>query len=66
MRVELNVGGMRCGKCVDKIEKFVGEIEGISLIDVNLQDSKVIVEFESPATQELIIEAILDAGFEVE
>lgn len=66
MRVELNVGGMRCGKCVDKIEKFVGEIEGISLIDVNLQDSKVIVEFESPATQELITEAILDAGFEVE
>lgn len=66
MRVELNVGGMRCGKCVDKIEKFVGEIEGISLVDVNLQDSKVIVEFESPATQELITEAILDAGFEVE
>ena len=57
---------MRCGKCVDKIEKFVGEIEGISLVDVNLQDSKVIVEFESPATQELITEAILDAGFEVE
>ncbi|WP_104743448.1 copper ion binding protein [Helicobacter cinaedi] len=66
MRVELNVGGMRCGKCVDKIEKFVGEIEGISLVDVNLQDSKVIVEFETPATQELITEAILDAGFEVE
>ncbi|BAM12981.1 putative copper ion binding protein [Helicobacter cinaedi PAGU611] len=66
MRLELNVSGMRCGKCVDKIEKFVGEIEGISLVDVNLQDSKVIVEFESPATQELITEAILDAGFEVE
>ncbi|BAM33315.1 copper ion binding protein [Helicobacter cinaedi] len=66
MRLELNVSGMRCGKCVDKIEKFVGEIEGISLVDVNLQDSKVIVEFESPATQELITEAILDTGFEVE
>ncbi|STP11619.1 copper iron binding protein [Helicobacter cinaedi] len=66
MRVELNVSGMRCAKCVDKIEKFVGEIEGISLVDVNLQDSKVIVEFETPATQELITEAILDAGFEVE
>lgn len=66
MRVELNVSGMRCAKCVDKIEKFVGEIEGVSLIDVNLQDSKVIVEFELPATQELITEAILDAGFEIE
>ena len=66
MRLELNVSGMRCNKCVDKIEKFIGEIDGISLVDVNLQDSKVIVEFESPATQELITEAILDAGFEVE
>ncbi|CAM3256917.1 copper ion binding protein [Helicobacter labetoulli] len=71
MRVELSVSGMRCNKCVDKIEKFIGEIDGISLIDVDLQDSKVqnskvIVEFESPATQELITEAILDAGFEVE
>ncbi len=66
MRVELSVSGMRCNKCVDKIEKFIGELDGISLIDVNLQDSKVIVEFESPATQELITEAILDAGFEVE
>lgn len=66
MRVELSVSGMRCNKCVDKIEKFIGEIDGISLIDVNLQDSKVIAEFESPATQELITEAILDAGFEVE
>lgn len=66
MRLKLSVSGMRCNKCVDKIEKFVGEIEGVSLINVNLQDSKVIVEFESPATQELITEAILDAGFEVE
>ena len=53
MRVELNVSGMRCGKCVDKIEKFVGEIEGISLVDVNLQDSKVIVEFDSPVHRSL-------------
>ena len=56
---------MRCGKCVDKIEKFIGEIEGVSLIDVNLEKAQVRVEFNTPATQEMIIEAILDAGFEV-
>ena len=65
MKIELLVGGMHCGKCVDKIEKSVGEIEGVSLIDVNLQEAKVKVEFDTPATQEAIIEAILDAGFEV-
>lgn len=65
MTIELSVSGMRCGKCVDKIEKFIGEIEGVSLIDVNLEKAQVRVEFNAPATQEMIIEAILDAGFEV-
>jgi copper ion binding protein len=57
---------MRCGKCVDKIEKFIGEIEGVSLIDVNLEKSQVKIEFNAPATQELISEAILDAGFGID
>ncbi|TLD97327.1 hypothetical protein LS71_000795 [Helicobacter jaachi] len=65
MYITLSVGGMNCGKCVDKIEKFVGEIEGVSLIDVDLKNAQVKVEFNPPATQELITEAILDAGFEV-
>ena len=65
MTIELSVSGMRCGKCVDKIEKIIGEIEGVSLIDVNLEKAQVRVEFNTPATQEMIIEAILDAGFEV-
>ncbi|MCH5314194.1 MAG: copper ion binding protein [Helicobacter sp.] len=65
MMIELSVGGMHCGKCVDKVEKFVGEIEGVSLVDVNLEKAQVKVEFNAPATQEMIAEAILDAGFEV-
>ena len=66
MEVNLSVSGMHCGKCVDKIERFVGEIEGVSLIDVDLKNAKVRVEFSAPATQEQISEAILDAGFEVD
>ncbi len=54
MTTTLSVSGMRCGKCVDKIEKFIGEIEGVSLIDVNLEKSQVKIEFNAPATQELI------------
>lgn len=65
MTIQLSVSGMHCGKCVDKIEKCVGEIDGVSLIDVDLQKAQVKVDFSAPATQELIVEAILDAGFEV-
>lgn len=65
MQVILSVEGMKCGKCVDKIEKFVGEIEGVQMIEVNLEHKNVKVEFENPANESSIREAILDAGFEV-
>lgn len=64
MRVELKVKGMKCAKCVDTIEKCVGEIEGISFIDVDLESGVVGVEFEAPASEAMIREAILDSGFE--
>ena len=65
MRVELNVLGMKCERCVDKIEKFVGEIDGVLSIDVRLADQKVIIECEDFVNKEDIKEAILDSGFEV-
>ncbi len=65
MQITLNVDGMHCQKCVDKVEKFVGEIDGVSFINVDLAKKSVSVEFESPADKEKITEAILESGFEV-
>ena len=66
MNIELEVGGMHCKACVDKIMRFVGEIEGVSEVIVDLEAKIVRVDYESPATIEAIKEAILDSGFEVE
>lgn len=65
MTITLSVNGMHCAKCVDKIEKYVGEIDGVNLINVNLQKAEVSIEFNPPATPEKITEAILDAGFDI-
>ncbi|GAA9728209.1 copper-binding metallochaperone CopP [Helicobacter pylori] len=65
MKVIFQVPSITCNHCVDKIEKFVGEIEGVSFIDVSVEKKSVIVEFDAPATQDLIKEALLDAGQEV-
>lgn len=65
MKIEIKVVGMKCTKCVDKIEKGIGEIDGVILIDVDLAQSLVRVEFESPASESMIKEAILDVGFEL-
>ncbi|WP_394952045.1 copper ion binding protein [uncultured Helicobacter sp.] len=60
-----NVGGMRCQGCVDKLEKFIGSIDGVERVQVDLSAKSVQVDFSAPATQEQISEAILDAGFEL-
>ncbi|AFI03954.1 copper-binding metallochaperone CopP [Helicobacter cetorum] len=64
-KVIFKVPSITCEHCVDKIEKFVGEIEGVSLIDVSIEEKSVSVEFDAPATENAIKEALLDAGQEV-
>lgn len=66
MIAEIKVSGMHCNHCVDKITRFVSEIEGVSEVIVDLEARIVRVDYESPATLEAIKEAILDSGFEVE
>lgn len=65
MKKIFSVEGMSCSHCVDKIEKFIGGIDGVDFIDVDLKNKVVSVEFQTPANEELIGEAILDAGFEL-
>ncbi|PAF51621.1 copper-binding metallochaperone CopP [Helicobacter sp. 13S00477-4] len=65
MKKEFQVPGITCQHCVDKIEKFVGEIEGVNQINIDLNKKIVSVEFNPPADEKNISEAILDAGYEV-
>ncbi len=37
MKATFQVPSITCNHCVDKIEKFVGEIEGVSFIDVSVE-----------------------------
>ncbi|WP_121756884.1 copper-binding metallochaperone CopP [Helicobacter felis] len=65
MKIDIPVKGMTCQHCVDKIEKFVGELEGVSYIEVDLDKQSVQVEFSAPASAEAIEEAIEEAGYEL-
>lgn len=65
MEFEFKVNGMKCESCVDRIEKFVGEIDGVEFIDVKLKEGRVKVGCNTGVSKEQIKEAILDSGFEV-
>ncbi len=65
--ITLHVEGMSCGHCVNKIEGSVGELAGVSQVNVKLDDAQVEVSFnESQVSINRIIEIIEDQGYEVE
>ena len=67
MKEILKVQGMSCGHCVKKVEKSVGELEGVSLVDVKLDDAQVEVSFsESQVSLDTIKETIEEQGYGVE
>lgn len=62
----LRVPQMNCSHCISKITTFLQEVQGVKEIQCLLESKEVKISFQSPASQEQIIEAIEDCGFEVE
>lgn len=64
--ITLQIPSMHCSHCTQKIQTFVSEVQGVQEINFDLDSKSLTVSFTSPATQEKIIEAIEDCGFEVQ
>lgn len=64
MKKILLVDGMSCGHCEKSIKNALGELEGVSNVEVNLGTKKVEVEGEN-LVDTVLKEAIEDAGYEV-
>jgi len=65
-QVTLNVQGMTCGSCVNKIEGNVGKLNGVESVKVLRSEGKVDVTFnESTVNLGVIKDAIKDSGYEV-
>ena len=62
----LNVEGMSCIHCENRIKKVVGALNGVSNVTVDLKGKKVTVEFEpGQVTLSGIKDAIEEQGYEV-
>nr|WP_295971021.1 copper chaperone CopZ [uncultured Bacillus sp.] len=65
-KVTLNVEGMSCGHCVKAVETSVGGLNGVSSVEVNLENKTVAVEFnQEKVTLDKIKETIDDQGYDV-
>ncbi|MEU7986584.1 heavy-metal-associated domain-containing protein [Streptosporangium canum] len=58
------VTGMTCGHCVSSVKEEVGEVPGVTGVDVDLQSGRVDVSGD-PLDDAAVRAAIAEAGYEV-
>ncbi len=66
MKEIVKVEGMSCNHCVNSIESNVGELDGVSLVHVSLDEGNVTVEFdEAKVSLAQIKETIEEQGYDI-
>ena len=61
---EIKIEGMHCPNCVTAVKRELEALEGVTKVDVSLEDAQAIVEAENVA-DETLQAAIEDIGFDV-
>ncbi|MFG1948283.1 heavy-metal-associated domain-containing protein [Nonomuraea sp. NPDC048826] len=59
------VKGMTCGHCVSSVKEEVGEVSGVTSVDVDLASGRLTVVSEGPVDEATISGAVKEAGYEL-
>ena len=59
----IGVQGMTCAACVARVEKALGQTEGVDAVMVNLATERATVRLIQGSTHEAVQRAVLDAGY---
>lgn len=65
MKKKILVEGMSCGHCVNHIKEALGELSGVTSVDVDLATKTAIIETTVNINDEDIKFAIEDAGYNI-
>lgn len=62
---EYTVSGMTCGHCVGSVKEEIGNIAGVTAVDVDLASGRVSVTSDAPVPATDIAAAVDEAGYAV-
>jgi copper ion binding protein len=63
--VTVTVTGMTCGHCASSVREEVGDIPGVTAVDVDLTSGKVTVDSEREVDSAAIQDAVEEAGYQL-
>lgn len=61
----INIEGMQCNHCKMSVEKALNELDGVTKVEVILENKKAIIESEKEIDNDIIKDTITEAGFQV-
>lgn len=63
--INLSVKGMTCAHCVASVKKTLEAIEGVSSADVSLENNQAVIEtVDNELSKDVLVQAVIDAGYE--
>ncbi|MCI8401638.1 MAG: heavy metal translocating P-type ATPase [Lachnospiraceae bacterium] len=65
MKKVLKVEGMMCNHCKAAVEKALSAVEGVSSVEVNLEQKTASAVLESEVADDVLSKAVTEAGYEV-
>jgi copper chaperone len=63
LRFKTNIN---CANCIKAVTNFIQEVDGLEHWEVNTEDPDKILSVQGQLSAEAIIEAVEDAGFDIE
>lgn len=65
MKKKILIEGMSCGHCVKHVKEALGELNGVTSVDVNLDGKFAILDANVDVKDEQIKAAVDEAGYDV-
>jgi len=61
--VEYLIPGIHCGHCVHTIKMEISELVGVRSVEVSQDTKMLVVEFETPASEEQIEKVLVEINY---
>ncbi len=61
--ISYKIPAMHCNHCIMRIKNSLVALEGVEVVESDLDNKAVEVEFDSPTTEELIREKLAEIGY---
>ena len=65
MKKVLDIEGMMCQHCVAHVNKALSGIEGVEAVEVSLENKNAAVTLAADVSDDSLVKAVVDAGYEV-